>query len=553
MSYLVIARKYRPQLFSQVIGQEHITETLKRAITRGRLAHAYLFAGPRGVGKTTTARILAKAVNCERAPVPEPCNECTSCREITDGVHLDVIEIDGASNRGIDDVRELRERVRYAPSRGKRKVYIIDEVHMLTPEAFNALLKTLEEPPAHALFILATTEPHKVPSTILSRCQRFDFRRIPLQEIVEYLRWITEKEGVKVDSRVLEPVARRAGGCLRDALSLLDQLIAYGVEEGSEGFDSRLVQDLLGVVDREVYFGMVNDLFHGRLGEVLSAVRELLNHGHDLVELTKGFIEFMEELILYKLGAEGLGGWGLDEEFGRKVKESLGDVAADDLLRACEFLGKAERDMTRSTQPDILFELTLVKISRMGKTVELGEIISRLETLAGEVEERQFIVQQAAKPKSPDLFSFSNNDSPGNSPPPAAEVPAKELNIETVRHYWEKFIESINGEKRSLGAFLELAEPLSLDGDVLTVRFAGENEFQKEQVEEPRNRMVVDKALEKFFGRPLHIRCIVSGGLGVPGREADEERTGGPGKGGESPVANDLLSKAVQLLDLEQL
>src|SRR5438046_1748034 len=253
MSYEVFARKYRPQTFDDLVGQAHVSRTLKNAVAQNRLAHAYLFVGPRGIGKTSTARILAKSLNCIKGPTVTPCGECDNCREIAGGNSLDVIEIDGASNRGIDDVRELRDNVRYAPAKGRYKIYIIDEVHMLTKEAFNALLKTLEEPPPHVKFIFATTEVDKVPITILSRCQRFDFAGIALPRIVERLHAIVEKEGMKADDSALELVARRAGGSMRDAQSLLDQLLAFG----GDRLSADQVHRLLGTAPDDVIAGLV--------------------------------------------------------------------------------------------------------------------------------------------------------------------------------------------------------------------------------------------------------------------------------------------------------
>jgi len=249
MSYVVIARRWRPQQFNEIIGQEHVSKTLSNAIANNRIAHSYIFTGPRGVGKTTTARILAKAVNCEKGPTPHPCNECASCKAITVGNSMDVLEIDGASNRGIDEVRNLRENIRYAPTQGKYRIYIIDEVHMLTKEAFNALLKTLEEPPEHAMFIFATTEIHRVPATILSRCQRFDFRRIPLKTIMEHLRRICDGEKIDIQEEALLQIAKKADGSMRDAQSILDQLISFSGNKIA--FED--VAQALGVIHQDLF------------------------------------------------------------------------------------------------------------------------------------------------------------------------------------------------------------------------------------------------------------------------------------------------------------
>jgi len=247
-SYLVLARKWRPQLFEEVVGQQHITQTLQNAISQKRVAHAFLFTGARGVGKTSTARILAKALNCEKGPQINPCDQCTNCQEVTHGNSMDVIEIDGASNRGIDEIRELKENVRYTPAKSRYKIYIIDEVHMLTKEAFNALLKTLEEPPPHIIFIFATTEPHKIPATILSRCQRYDFKRIPFREVIGSLKRIVEEEKIQISQRGLLSIAQESEGSLRDAQSLLDQVIAYA----GKNIRDEDIAEVLGLIDRKI-------------------------------------------------------------------------------------------------------------------------------------------------------------------------------------------------------------------------------------------------------------------------------------------------------------
>src|SRR5512139_738919 len=296
-SYLVLARKWRPQLFEDVIGQRPITRTLQNAISQKRVAHAFLFSGARGVGKTSTARILAKALNCEQGPQVNPCNHCSSCLEISSGASMDVIEIDGASNRGIDEIRELRENVRYTPAKSRYKIYIIDEVHMLTKEAFNALLKTLEEPPPHIIFIFATTEPHKIPATILSRCQRYDFKRIPFREVIGSLKRIVEEEGIQISQRGLLSIAQESEGSLRDAQSLLDQVIAYA---GREIKDDEIAE-VLGLIDRKMLSDTIEAIADKDVERCMKVIEQVYHFGYDLQHFCRELLQYLRHLILIKL------------------------------------------------------------------------------------------------------------------------------------------------------------------------------------------------------------------------------------------------------------
>ena len=301
MSYLVLARKYRPQTFSQVVGQEHVTRTLSNAFTQDRVHHAFLFCGPRGCGKTTTARLVGKALNCEKGPTPEPCGTCDACVSISDGSAVDYFEMDGASNRGIDSIRDLTEAVRYQPAVLRKKVYVIDEVHMLTTEAFNALLKTLEEPPPHVTFVMATTEPHKVPNTILSRCQRFDFKLVPNARLGEYLQEIFGRENIEIDGGSVNLLVRESGGSVRDVLSLSDQIISY---VGAEGIEESKVAEVLGVADRGLTRTLVTALAAGDAKTCLEAVDEATARGVDEVQIARAVVRYLRDLAVAKVAPD---------------------------------------------------------------------------------------------------------------------------------------------------------------------------------------------------------------------------------------------------------
>jgi DNA polymerase-3 subunit gamma/tau len=344
MSYLVLARKWRPGNFDDVVGQDHVTRTLKNAIEADRVAHAYLFTGGRGVGKTSAARILAKAVNCEKGPTTDPCNECTHCREIANGSCVDVHEIDGASNTSVDDIRDLKEGINYLPSACRKKVYIIDEVHMLSTSAFNALLKTLEEPPSHVIFIFATTEPHKIPGTILSRCQRFDFKRIPVKLIFEQIKTIAGKENIDLTEKGLMLIAREADGGMRDAQSLLDQVISFS---GDRITDSDII-DVLGIIDRTLIHDAVSAVIEKNSPACLEIVERLFLYGWDIKEFGKELLEYFRDLAVIKAteGGNGLVDATDDElEVMEKMVLSLG---AGDLHLYFDVMSRGMEDMARS-------------------------------------------------------------------------------------------------------------------------------------------------------------------------------------------------------------
>jgi len=402
MSYLVLARKWRPQHFEDLIGQEHVSQTLKNAITADRVHHAFLFTGARGVGKTSAARIFAKALNCQEGPTTTPCGVCPSCVEITASQGIDVFEIDGASNTGVDDIRELRENIRYLPSQSRYKIFIIDEVHMLSINAFNALLKTLEEPPDHAKFIFATTEPHKIPITILSRCQRFDFRKIDLHQVQGRLRYIVEQEGVQISDIGLAMIARSGGGSMRDALSTLDQVIAFcGSEVGEDS-----LQGLLGLVSRRILLDTIEAILERDARQVLALVQKIDEHGHSFRQFCQQLVELVRAVVILKVTEQP----GTLLDFSEAELQELRTLAApaglDEAQRLLSMLIRTEAELATSNYPRLTLEMALVKLASLPTGTDVATLVRQLRSL-----ERR--LAGGGEPMSP----------AGSSPPPRPAVP----------------------------------------------------------------------------------------------------------------------------------
>ena len=379
MEYLVLARKWRPQIFDDVIGQDHVVQTLKNAIRMSRIAHAYIFSGPRGIGKTSIARIFSKALNCESGPTDTPCNQCVHCREITDGLSLDVREIDGASNRGIDEIRELRDNVKFAPVAARYKIFIIDEVHMLTKEAFNALLKTIEEPPSHVIFIFATTELHKVPATILSRCQSHDFRRVALKPLRAHLRKIAEAEDIRITDSGLEQIAEAGDGSMRDAESIFDQVIAYAGNDIQDGD----VEQILGLSDRKMLGQLSAAILERNGAQCLKTIDEAYYAGIDMKFFYQRLVRHFMNLLMVKVAGSELETLELSENETVELKRQSLSESRETLQRLVDILIREEEEVRRSTDPRLHLEFVLLKMTYLEPLIPINEMVSRMEALEG--------------------------------------------------------------------------------------------------------------------------------------------------------------------------
>jgi len=510
LSYLVLARKYRPQTFDEVIGQEFITKTLKNSIEAKRVAHSFLFFGPRGVGKTSIARILAKALNCENGPTPNPCNKCRHCTEITEGNSPAIIEIDGASNRGIDEIRELREKIRYMPSTGRYKIYIIDEVHMLTNEAFNALLKTLEEPPEFVKFIFATTEMDKVPATIASRCQKYNFRKLTVTEIVGLLSAILKKEKVTVNPQVLSLIARNADGALRDAESILDQVLSYS--EGEVKLED--VEKLLEAVNRELLFLFAKTLLDKNTQGALKTVDEIFRSGYDPVLFVKHLAEYFRNLLIVKITKTPEDFMEMiDPEEIQTLKEAAPLVTETRVMNIIKVLTDLLERIKHSSYPRALIEVACLKITRMDSLISLPEIINRLESLsAGEINISQENPAPSLNSAVPAKAALS---APLERAPAAVysftDIEEADLtgddakNLERIIKNWQGLVDTVNQKSRSLGPVVASVTPFKFEENKIFVRVP--SEYLADNINN--NSDKIKEALKEIFKKPLALVTVL--------------------------------------------
>ncbi|WP_418791265.1 DNA polymerase III subunit gamma/tau [Phosphitispora sp. TUW77] len=500
MSYVALYREWRPQNFFDIMGQEHITRTLQNALRNNRIAHAYLFCGPRGTGKTTAAKVMAKALNCLNGPGVEPCNDCENCHRVTSGSSMDVMEIDAASNRGIDEIRDLREKVKFAPTEGRYRIYIIDEVHMLTTEAFNALLKTLEEPPAHVVFVLATTEPHKIPLTILSRCQRFDFKRISLADIIKRLRVVVDDQGIQADEEALGLIARSAEGGMRDALSILDQCISFG----GKNVTVSNINDVLGTVNSEYMFQITECFLENNATQTLKLVDQLVRQGKDVRQFTKDLTEFFRNLLLTEVCDDVGELVAVTEEVLKQMKNQASALGKKRILSYIDIFSDAEREMKWTSQPRLLLELAVIKAGEKVQTADYEELNSRIAKLEDIL---------AATPTSTQQRNIQQTTIEQKKTDNFAEKQA--VDTETIKKCWQEILNRIKKVRMSAGAFLVEGEPIDVEKNCLVLSFAPEYGFHKEKVEQQENRNTIERVIKEVTGADLKIMCKFKNELDV--------------------------------------
>nr|MDK2850686.1 polymerase subunit gamma/tau [Candidatus Cloacimonadota bacterium] len=485
MSYIVLARKYRPQNFSEVYAQDHVTKVLQSAIQSGRIAHAYLFTGPRGVGKTSLARIMAKSLNCEKGPTIHPCNECINCVEITSGVSPDVIEIDGASNTGVDDIRELQRELLYAASGSKYKIYIIDEVHMLSKNAFNALLKTLEEPPENVIFIFATTEPHKVLATIVSRCQRYDFKRIPVDSIVERLKDLCDKENITIDNESLYLIARKADGGMRDALSLMDQTISFC----QNNITIEQVRQIFGMIPNQVYHDFMQMIKKRETKALITELHKIFEEGTDLQEFIANMLEYLRIILLTKLDVQIR---DISQDELPMFAEIAEQFSQNDLLYIMSQLMQTKADIRQSSNPHLLIEALMIKLSRLEEITEISDLISALKT--NQISAPPPAAKIPSKPaKQPERVA--------SMPQPEQESPKVELNLQNLSDNWNRLSQRIKKSSQTAGIAFEKAKLVGLKEHAINITTTSKTYFGTLKT----NKERIEEIINDFFGKALHL------------------------------------------------
>ncbi len=498
MSYQVLARKWRPRNFADLVGQEHVGRTLSNALQSGRIHHAYLFTGARGVGKTSTARILAKALNCEEGASPTPCDKCISCKEIAAGKGMDVIEIDGASNTGVDDIRELRENIRYLPSRSHYKIFIIDEVHMLSLSAFNALLKTLEEPPEHAKFIFATTEAHKIPPTILSRCQRFDFRKISLPRVSERLREISDAEGIEISDRSLGLLARWGEGSMRDSLSVFDQVLAFcGMK-----VDDEEVQSLLGMVDRRLLLDSVEGILKKDGRRCLEAVRRVEEQGFSYRRFCQELVELFRALVLLKVVDDPGEFLDIPPDELKSLDALAKKENLENLQRSVTILMRTEVDLAVSSSPRLNLEMSLVRLCHLPPAKEISALMRQLDEMEHRLDPGKAPLPTSRPPSGPSegQREAGRTEAKKPQPPPSPT---------TGREEWQGLVNHVRANRPLIASILEHGRILNFDLPVMEIGFPA-GSFHLEQMKDSETMEALQALAGNFFHRVVTLRITAA-------------------------------------------
>ena len=484
-------RKWRPLLWNEVVGQQHIVQTLTNAVRADRVGHAYLFAGPRGTGKTTIARLIAKAVNClDEDPAKRPCNECDHCKAVNENRFLDLIEIDAASNTSVDDVRDLRDKINFAPSQGKYKIYIIDEVHMLSTAAFNALLKTLEEPPPHAIFVLATTEIHKIPATVLSRCQRHEFRRVPVDEIVGQLKRIAKEEKIKADEDALTLIARQSAGGMRDAISLLDQLSSTG-----QKIDLALTQTVLGTATSQTVLDLIASIRDRKPAPAMDAIHQALDAGADPRSLARQIVDYLRGLMMIQMGNAGQ--VEVTKDIKAVMAEHAGAFSTQDVLRMMKAFNTAAVDTRGGWQPSLSLELAVVEV--LESPVEARAVTQEAKPFK---EKKETSVEKAIKPEKKPIKSAESK--------PKREASA--ISLAEVTKAWRDIRSVIKPDYPALDGLLNSCKPLEIRRNELVLGFASDVLVKK--MDQPEQIEVTRKAITDILGVDLSIKCVVTNARG---------------------------------------
>lgn len=565
MAHIALYRTWRSQTFRDVVGQRHITQTLQNSLRENRLTHAYLFNGPRGTGKTSTAKILAKAINCLNGPSEEPCNQCSACERITEGAVMDVVEIDAASNRGVEEIRDIRDKVKYAPTEVRQKVYIIDEVHMLTTEAFNALLKTLEEPPAHVMFILATTEPHKIPATIISRCQRFDFRRVSMEDEVGRLQYVCDQERISIDKEALHYIARLSDGGMRDALSLLDQAASFATGE----IQLADILSITGGIASDQFKRLVTYIKEQNLGAALELIDTFMQEGKSADKCIENLIHYFRDLLMVRMvpNSPVIAERVFDMA---ELKEIASHFTPSEMMSMIETLNHYQSEMKYSVQPQTLLEIAILKISGGHRGVEASMVEAGVRQPQGDLlaqmtqRMKQLEDQLAGLLKSG--VSVASGESAKQAPAakaPVASAPSKKSGLKldpylkasegpetkTALMKWSQVLGDVKEKKITVHAWFVNGDLVAMLDDVVLVAF--KNEMHRNTTEKLENKVIIEGVLSSVFGKPMRLLTVMR----KEWDDAKNESTQAPAEemelvaedGRGNAVKEEWISEAIQL------